>query len=203
MTPFSLRLRQAGVVIQTATLLLTARTILAADPTPETPNQRPPGAGAGPNRPGPGGPARPMDIGRILNDEQREEFRNAMQGNREKMRAIEEKSARLRREIEEAVMAETLDEKAIRDRTRELSDLEAERILLRARAIAKIRPSLTPEQLQKMKEMVAEMGNQRRMDRPGMRPGVGPGGREPLEPAREGSDLPPPRRNGPKPESPQ
>jgi CHASE1-domain containing sensor protein len=105
---------------------------------------------------------------------------------------------RLRRELDEALFGEKLDEGLVRRKTAELSELDAERSLIRARAFAKVRPTLTEEQLERLKNMRAETG---RMNRPGeggfRQPQVQPRpGRPPQE--REGEDvLPPPRPSGP------
>jgi len=133
-----------------------------------------------------------MPIESILDQEQRMKFGEEMQGQREKMRDLNEKSMRLRRELDEALFGETLDEGVVRKKTAELSELEAERSLIRARAFAKVRPTLTEEQLERLKSMRADMG---RMNRPGEGGFRQPQPR-PFRPqeGRENEDvLPPPR----------
>jgi Spy/CpxP family protein refolding chaperone len=155
-----------------------------------------PGQFQGPAFQGGGGGGTPVEA--ILNPEQRRQFGEEMQGQREKMRELNEKSMRLRRELDEALFGEKLDEGLVRRKTAELSELEAERSLIRARAFAKVRPTLTDEQLERLKNMRAEMGRANRPGDGGFRqPQVRPGpGRPPQE--REGEDvLPPPRPSGP------
>jgi len=133
-----------------------------------------------------------MPFESILDQAQRMKFGEEMQGQREKLRELNEKSMRLRRELNEALFGETLDESLVRKKTAELSELEAERSLIRARAFAKIRPSLTEEQLERLKNMRAEMG---RMNRPGAE-GFRQPQQRPFRPPedRENEDvLPPPR----------
>lgn len=150
----------------------------------------------------PGRMAGAVDFMRILNEEQREAFRQAMQSTRSRLREIEEQIPQLRREIEESVFAMKLDEESIRQKTRALADLETDRTLLRARAMAAIRPSLSEDQLRQIKAALANLGRLRRPDGPGIgRPADvrdNPA-RRPGEPEREGADLPPPRRSQPGP----
>jgi Spy/CpxP family protein refolding chaperone len=133
-----------------------------------------------------------MPVESILDPEQRMKFGEEMQGQREKMRELNEKSMRLRRELDEALFGEKLDESLVHKKTTELSELDAERSLIRARAFAKVRPTLTEEQLERLKNMRAEMG---RMNRPG-EGGFRPPQQRPFRPpeGRENEDvLPPPR----------
>ena len=141
-----------------------------------------------------------MPVESILDQEQRMKFGEEMQGQREKMREINEKYGRLRRELDEALFGEKLDEGLVRKKTAELAELDAERSLIRARAFAKVRPTLSEEQLERLKNMRAEMG---RMNRPGeggfRQPQPQP---RPLRPpeGRENEDvLPPPRPPAPPP----
>jgi Spy/CpxP family protein refolding chaperone len=127
----------------------------------------------------------------VLDEEQRAEFREAMDGQRDKLRELDEKNMKLRRQLDEAMLAKELDEKEVRRLSLALAEIEADRTVLRARAFAKVRPSLTDEQLERLKNLRAEMG-------PGMRPGEGGfrqfPQRQPRPPAdREAEDvLPPP-----------
>lgn len=197
----------AATFIAAATAFLTA-----AEPGPDGPRRpgNPPGAppADGPRGPRPipgqfqdqgpmmggGGGGGGVPVEAVLDQEQRMKFGEEMQGQRDKMREINEKSMRLRRELDEALFGEKLDEGLVRKKTAELSELEAERSLIRARAFAKVRPTLTEEQLERLKNMRAEMGR-------GNRPGEG-GFRQPqpqqrpFRPpeGRENEDvLPPPR----------
>jgi Spy/CpxP family protein refolding chaperone len=102
----------------------------------------------------------------VLNDEQRAEFREAMEGQRDKLRELDEKNMRLRRQLDEAMIAKELDEREVRRLSLALAEIEADRTVMRARALAKVRPSLTDEQLERLKNLRAEMG-------PGMRPAEG------------------------------
>jgi Spy/CpxP family protein refolding chaperone len=177
-----------------------------------SPDGAPPRAG---NPPGGG----LQDIGRILTPEQREVFRATMQEQRPQMQALEEMLSRIHQELDETMLAETLDESSVRAKVRQLSEVEGDRLLLRARAIAKIRPTLSPDQLEQLRN---SMSQTRRLRRPGAGlPGDrfgnpngngngngndnGPGNRRPRrpgEPEREGADLPPPRPASPGPASP-
>ena len=201
-----LRISAALVVTAVAAAMLSA-----AEPVPQNP--RPPRGLGDPGGPGgPGGPNGPrgprfsqqsprggmggFPIEMVLDEDQRAEFREVMDGQRDKLRDLDEKNAKLRRRLEEALFAKELDEKTVRSLSLALGELEADRTLIRARAFAKVRPSLTEEQLERLKNLRAEIGQGQR---PGdQRPGEGgfrPGPpRQPRTPGdRESVDvLPPP-----------
>lgn len=115
---------------------------------------QPGGGQAGGFQPGRGG----MPMEAILNDEQREKFGEEMLAQREKNRELNEKFMKLRREVDQALFAEKVDEKLIREKSMALAEVEVERSLIRARAFAKIRPSLSEEQLERLKDLRSEMG---------------------------------------------
>lgn len=200
----------AAIFIAAATAFVTA-----AEPGPDVPRRsaNPPGAPSadGPRGPRPfpsqfqgqgpmmgGGGGVPVEA--VLNQEQRMKFAEEMQGQREKMRELNEKSMRLRRELDEALFGEKLDESLIRKKTAELSELDAERSLIRARAFAKVRPTLSEEQLERLKNMRPEMG---RMNRPGEGAFRQPQPQQRLPRPPEGREnedvLPPPRPPAPPP----
>ena len=127
------------------------------------------------------------------------EFRDEMSPHREKLRELEEKQATLRREFDEALFADKLDEKIVREKSVAMAEIEAERSLIRARAFAKIRPSLSEEQLERLKTMRADAARGPRMVDGGFRR-VQEGGpddrldrpRRPRPPEGELDVLPPP-----------
>lgn len=171
--------------------------LVAAEPEPTSPPRRPPPAGPGdPNRqprvnsilPRPG-----LPVENILTPEQRVQFRDGIMAQRDKLRELDEKSTALRRELDDALFADKLDEKVVRDKGAALAELETERSLIRARAFAKVRPSLTAEQIDRLKNLRAEAGRGNRIG------GPGPGGdferpRPPRPPRQPGEldVLPPP-----------
>lgn len=188
----------------------------AEDPAPVAPRRPGPGdEGPGPG-PGPRGPRfQPgqfpgggMWQGRgggmfesILNEEQRRKFGEEMFAQRERGRELNEKFMTLRQELDAALFGEKLDEELIRAKSRELADVELERSLIRARAFARIRPLLSDDQLNQIKEMRADLGRGPQGG-PGPFRGPGNGGRPdgrrpPGPPPGDGDDvLPPPRPPG-------
>ena len=131
----------------------------------QSPNQnRPPNEGPRGERSF-GPPQGGMPFARVLNDEQREQLREAMQANREKMREMGERQQKLRAEMEEVIFADKLDEDAVRKRAAELAEMDAQRQIFQARAFQKVRPSLSPEQLTQIKKMREEMGRAREQRR--------------------------------------
>lgn len=196
-----------SLLLLTAFALLSVAVLPAADPPPPPDAPRRPGSPGG-APPGQRFPVNPMNRGgggfpveRVLNEEQREQFREELQTQRSRMRELDEKGAMLRREYEEALFAEKLDEKLVREKAVALGELDADRALIRARAFAKIRPSLSQEQTERLRMLRAEPrdGGPPEADFRRPRPGQ-PIPRERLDRPRprqpgeaEGDPLPPPR----------
>jgi Spy/CpxP family protein refolding chaperone len=97
----------------------------------------------------------------ILTEEQRASLREAMEGQREKMRDLEEKTRAARQGLLMAGLTEKFDEEAVRQKALSAAKLEAEMTVLRARAFSKMRPPLSPEQLEKLKAPPADRGEDR------------------------------------------
>ncbi|HSU54073.1 MAG TPA: periplasmic heavy metal sensor [Candidatus Dormibacteraeota bacterium] len=109
-----------------------------------------------------GGGMRGAPLGRlmeILSDEQRASLQEAMADQREKTRELEEKRRDLRREIFEASTLEKFDETKVRKAAEELGKADAELTVLRAKAFSKMRPPLSADQIQKLRDQVAGAGN--------------------------------------------
>lgn len=143
---------------------------VVAQPARENQERRPPSQSR-PQNDGPRGerpftpPQGGMPFERILNDEQRAEFFEAMQSNREKMREMGERQQKLRAEMQDSMFADKLDEEGIRKRAAEMAEIDAQRQILQARAFQKVRPSLSPEQLSQFKKIREEMGRVREQRR--------------------------------------
>lgn len=151
------------------TVVLTAcslASVVVAQPARENQERWPP-AQSRPQSDGPRGersfgpPQGGMPFERILNDEQRKEFFEAMQSNREKMREMGEHQQKLRAEMQDSMFADKLDEEGIRKRAAEMAEIDAQRQIFMARAFQKVRPSLSPDQLAQMKKAREEMGRER------------------------------------------
>jgi len=182
-----------------------AREVAAADEQSPNPPRRAQAGGEG-QGPGPRGPRfqqgqfQPggfqagrgggMGFESILTAEQREKLGEEMFNHRQQARELNERFGRLRRELDEAMFAERLDEALVREKSKELAEIDVERSLMRARAFAKIRPMLSEEQLSRIKEMRGEMRGEM-----GRGPAGGPGGfrgpREGEGPIRQRFQRPP------------
>jgi Spy/CpxP family protein refolding chaperone len=199
----------------TLTLLMTMFGVVltqAADPNPDAPRgPRPDDNLRVQRRPGQPGErmvgvqprAGGFPIESVLDEEQRAEFRQEMQAHRDELRDLEQKAAKFRREYDEALFAEKLDEKLVREKSTALAEIDTDRALIRARAFAKVRPSLSGEQLERLKNLRAD---QQRDMRPqpgvvrGPRDGDGQFDNRPDRPRRprppeaddRGTGLPPP-----------
>ena len=162
-------------------VLLASAIVAAAQPRPD---QRPEAArGAQPPReriegqaPFPGGPGRFTPgferLFGVLSEEQRASLREAMQAQREKMRELEEKLRDARKEIFEAGLKEKFEEDAVRQKAMAAAKLDAELTVLRAKAFSQIRPALSAEQLEKLRNMPPPGSAEDQPQRPRRRPEV-------------------------------
>lgn len=93
------------------------------------------------------------DIGsyRVLTEEQRRSFREAMEAQRDQTRALEEKLRKVRKEVVVAGLTEKFDENAVRTKALEVGKLEAELAVLRARALSQVKPPLSADQIEQIK----------------------------------------------------
>jgi hypothetical protein len=101
-----------------------------------------------------------LPVERVLNEEQRAGFRAELESQREHLREVNEKASTLRRELDEALFADKLDEQSVRDKSAALAEVETERSLIRARALAKVRSSLSESQLERLRNLRAEMSRE-------------------------------------------
>ena len=141
----------------------------------------------------------------ILTEEQRASLREAMQSQREKMREAEEKLRDARREIFELGLKEKFDEEAVREKALAAAKLDAEVTVLRAKAFSQMRPALSAEQIEKLKNLPPPGSEtQGQSQRPRRRPevqrdenGLPPKDRVPagLSPTEQGSFICPSTQN--------
>jgi Spy/CpxP family protein refolding chaperone len=107
----------------------------------------------------------------ILTEEQRTSLRDAMQAQRDKVRETEEKLRDARKEIFEAGLKEKFDEDAVRQKAMAAAKLEAEMMVVRAKAFSQIKPPLSAEQIEKLRNL-APPGAEAQSERPRRRPEV-------------------------------
>ena len=107
----------------------------------------------------------------ILTGDQRTSLREAMEGQREKMRDVEEKTRDARKDLLMAGLTEKFDEESVRRKALAAAKLEAELTVLRARVFSQMRPPLSPEQLEKLKASSADRGEDQ-PEAPRRRPGI-------------------------------
>ncbi len=124
----------------------------------------------------------------VLTDEQRQAFREQMRASAGKMQSSQQESAKLRRELQEAVFSGKATEEFIKAKAEAIAKLDAEVLAARMNAMAKIVPSLTSEQKEKLKELSVQVRN--------ARPGLGAGRRNAEGPPapREPAAPPPPEK---------
>jgi Spy/CpxP family protein refolding chaperone len=144
---------------------------LAAQPVPEKRSRD-----GGPQRPllerpgfrpgGMGGQYLPQ-LERVLTDEQLLSLRQAVEGQREQRRKIEENLREARRALWKASVIETFDEASVRAKALEVGKIEAELTVLRAKAFAEILPAVSAEQFEKLRNAAPPDASERpRMRQP-------------------------------------
>lgn len=113
---------------------------------------------------------------RVLTEEQRNSFREAMADQRDKSHEIEEKLRDARKEVVAAGLVETFNEAKVREKALEVGKREAELAVIRARALSKVKPPLSADQIEQIKNPPPFKPGQdrlrpvRRVDRPNTGP---------------------------------
>lgn len=117
----------------------------------------PPGGRGGPGMRGPGGPMglgpgfRQLD----LSDDQKAQIKSIAESHRDEFRAAGEKARAAHQGMQALVEADSIDENAIRAKSAEIANAEAEVMILNAKARKEAMQVLTSEQLAKLKELQA------------------------------------------------
>ena len=88
----------------------------------------------------------------VLTEEQRASMREAMAADRGQVRDLDLKIRQARRELFELGLKEKFDEAAVRKKATAAAKLEAEMTVLRVKALSRMRPPLTAEQIAKIRE---------------------------------------------------
>ena len=125
---------------------------------------------------------------RVLSEEQRLSLREAMETQRDKIRDLEEKLRDARKEMFQAGLVQKFDEEALRQKALEAGRLDAELTVLRAKALSKLKPPLSPEQIEKLKNPPPFEGGE---PRPEFRRDERPRADRPQRGPRDENDLPP------------
>ena len=88
---------------------------------------------------------------RVLTEEQRESFRQGMETHRDKLREFEGQLRDARKEMMAVGLADKFDEDAVRKKALEVGRIEAELTVLRAKVLANVKPALSTEQIEQIK----------------------------------------------------
>ena len=113
----------------------------------------PPGGGPGPMGRMRGGPMIPGLGGLDLTEAQQGQVKSIMDSHQNEFRAAGEKVGAAREAMRTLIQADPIDESAIRAKSVEVAAAEADAAILHAKARAEVFAILTPEQLQKAKEL--------------------------------------------------
>ncbi|RMG01667.1 MAG: periplasmic heavy metal sensor [Acidobacteria bacterium] len=108
-----------------------------------------------------------------LTTEQIEKIRNINRVNRPLIRAAQQRLQRANRTLDEAIYSDSLDEKLIEQRVKEVQTAQAELLRLRIKTEVELRKILTPEQLQKFRQLRQDKLRNRVLLTP-VRPSVNP-----------------------------
>lgn len=93
-----------------------------------------------------------------LSPEQVEQIREINQNNRLELRRAQQKVGEARRDLDQAIYAEKVDETNVQKKLREFQNAQAEAARLRADTEFQIRKVLTPEQLIRFRELREDFG---------------------------------------------
>ncbi len=121
-----------------------------------------------------------------MTEEQKSAFREAIESVGQDAREIGEKLRATRKQLEEAIYSGKVDEAGMKKSASEIGELEGQMAVFRARVVAKVRPLLTSEQLERVEQArreLAERGFNRNRE----------GG---ANPSQNGFDRPPGAYNG-------
>ena len=112
----------------------------------------PPDRGPGPGGPGLNGRGPRMAGGgmMVLDDQQRETYREATQKNSEELRNLDQKFRAAQKEFVHAAMAEKYDEKVVREKADAVAKIQTDMSMLRAKAFSTVAPTLKPEQREQL-----------------------------------------------------
>lgn len=102
----------------------------------------------------------------VLTDDQRASMRQAMEADREKIRDLELKIRDARKELFELGLREKFDEAAVREKANAAAKLDTEMTVLRVKAISQIRPPLSAEQIDKIKNSARAETGERQEEAP-------------------------------------
>jgi Spy/CpxP family protein refolding chaperone len=86
----------------------------------------------------------------VLTADQRDSLRQAMESQREKIRALQEKIRTARQAMLKAALADEFKEKAVKTKALEVAKLEAEVSVIRMKIFSEVQPALSAEQLEKI-----------------------------------------------------
>ena len=91
-------------------------------------------------------------LNRVLTDEQRQSLRAALEPQRDKMPLLEEKVRASRRALLDAAVSGKFDENLVRQSAEASAGAEAELTMIYVRALSQMRPPLSAQQIQQLKD---------------------------------------------------
>jgi len=131
-----------------------------------------PGRWGGPGRGGPGGPMGmlPMFGPQIgLTDAQRDQIKTIATAHSDEWKALADRARTAHEALNDAIIADTIDEASIRQKSAELAAVDADLAVARAHAHAEVFQILTADQKAQVKKMQADMKNRMKNRQAGRR----------------------------------
>jgi Spy/CpxP family protein refolding chaperone len=110
-----------------------------------------------------------------LTPEQRQTFQEALQKDSDKLRGLQEQMRTAQKELMQAALASTYDEKAVHAKAEAVSKIQTDMVALRAKALSSLNSSLSSEQKEQLTD--SPMGGMLLMGGMGGPGGGGFGGR--------------------------
>lgn len=97
-------------------------------------------------------PAPDRGRGGMLDEQQRELFRQAMEKEGDQLRALATKMEAAQKALMQATLAETYDEKVVQEKADAVAKIQVQMTLLRAKALSTVAPTLKAEQKEQLLE---------------------------------------------------
>jgi hypothetical protein len=98
-----------------------------------------------------------------LSEEQRDSYQKILADQRDQLMELNSKLQAANQQISDAVLQTNVNEKIIREKVLAAAQIQAEMVILRAKALSQVQPPISAEQLEKMKNPRPMMPMQRPM----------------------------------------
>ena len=152
--------KRAGFIVASAIVVAAAGMSARAQGGPQA-GAGGPGLGrrGGPMRGGPGGPAGAIDLplGQLnLTAQQRDQVKSVIDSHQDEIKALADREMAAREALQKTIVADTVDDNAIRQKAADVAAVEADTAVMRAHVRAEVWQLLTPDQQTQAKTIEAQ-----------------------------------------------